>query len=187
MSQTTSLILVGSRAANISGHLPAWRNGQMDDHDFYGTAEDMEYMKEWMRNTFDNPEWLVDRRGCTHYVDRRDLCICIMKDDGLPALLLEAPDTFKGSILGHDTWVIGPYAQMAIKLGYFNRCSIHEDKNTKDLQYWLSTLDPAGWSSSHMDILLQMRANSFTLFQKDFEPFEGSVEEALLTKFINGG
>lgn len=185
MSQTTSLILVGSRAANISGHLPSWRNGEMDDYDFYGSSEDMQNMKDWMISTFENPEWLVDKRGCMHYVDRRELCICIMKDDGLPALLTSAPDTFTGSILSRDCLVIGPYSQMAIKLGYFSRCGFHFEKNKKDLSFWLETLDPQGWYDNHMEVLLKMRENSFALFEREFEPFGGSEEEFLLAEFIN--
>lgn len=158
----------------------------MDDYDFYGSQSDMEYFKNWMGEKYANPEWLTDKEGNTHYVNRLGLSISIMKHGKLSDLFLEAPDTVQSSILGHDTKVIGPYTQLAIKLGYFTRSDFHKEKNANDVEYWLNVLDPENWCPIHRDILICMRERSFKLFNKEPSPYAGSEEEALLNRFNKG-
>lgn len=177
------MIMVGSRAAVLSGDLPDWRAGAMKDWDFYGSGQDVDRMRAYLaaRGSFEEAS---DRLGGTHFLDGKDLAISFLAWDEVAEAITEAPDLFPAEALGQPVTAIGPYTQLALKLGYLRCAGPHADKNELDVQHWLSTLDPGGWTAVHDAILNAMWRRAEEIFQIAPSSFSGSPEEARLTLFL---
>lgn len=178
------MIMVGSRAAFLSGHLPEWRSGQMKDWDFYGTAEDVQRMRRYLSERCGFYEEAVDRLGGTHFLDGKDLAISFLVWDAVADAIAAAPDGFPAEALGQPVTAIGPYTQLALKLGYLRCGGFHGDKNVRDVQHWLSTLNPQGWRPAHDDVLSSMWHRAEEIFPVEASSFSGSEEERRLFEFL---
>ncbi len=178
------MIMVGSRAAALSGHLPDWRDGKMRDWDFYGRADDVGRMRSYLSERCGFYEEASDRLGGTHFLDGKDLVISFLAWDDVADALAAAPDSFHAEALGQSVVAIGPFAQLALKLGYLRCAGFHGQKNDDDVKYWLSSLHPEGWRPAHDLIFSTMWGRAEEIFQVAPSPIEGSAEEAMLAAFL---
>lgn len=159
------MIMVGSRAAFLSGHLPEWRAGQMKDWDFYGDAADVQRMRDYLSDRCGFYEEATDRLGGTHFLDGKDLVISFLAWDRVADAVLQAPDNFPAEALGQPVTAIGPYTQLALKMGYLRYDNFHSEKNDRDVAYWLSTLPIEGWTKAHDQVLEAMWTRADEIFK----------------------
>lgn len=179
------MIMTGSRAASLSGCLPTWRQGEMCDWDFYGSAEDVARMRTYLADRCGFYEEAGDRLGGTHFLDGKGLRVSFLAWDAVADALCDAPDSFPAEALGQAVTAIGPYAQLALKMGYLRCGGFHGVKNERDVEHWLATLSPEGWTPSHDVILSAMWLRAEEIFGVTATSLERSAEAARLTRFLS--
>ena len=181
------MILIGSRAAALGGCLPTWRCGEMDDWDFYGDAGDVERMRAYLAERCGAYEEATDRLGGVHFLDGKGLRISFLAWGAVADALTVAPDGFRAEALGRAVTAIGPYAQLALKLGYLRCAGFHADKNERDVSHWLDTLAPDGWTPAHDAVFRRMWTRAEEIFRTPPSDIEASAEMARLNCFLNIG
>jgi hypothetical protein len=148
------VILVGSRAAHLGGHLPDWRGGLMRDWDIHARRHDIEL---WAHH---NP--LAKRRGDGFITPCGAVVDFFEWDETSEALALTplAPV----SALGTPMVAIGMQAQVALKSAYINAAEHHHGKNSRDLTHWLLRSNPHDWSGAHEAVFQTMVQRAERLF-----------------------
>lgn len=136
----------------------------MKDWDFYGGAEDVEWMRSYLKERCGSYEEASDRLGGTHFLDGRDLAISFLAWDAVADAILATPDCFEASAFGRPATAIGPYTQLALKLGYLRCVGYHGRKNSDDVSYWLENLEPSGWTPEHDTLFSTMWTRAERIF-----------------------
>lgn len=154
----------------------------MWDWDFYARPEELPAV----RAALEHCDSRTDRVGTTHFLDGKGLRVSVMAWCDVADALLAAPDTSSGEALGLDVAVIGPCAQLALKLGYVRASVAHADKNWRDVRHWLASLPPGSWSSDHDLIFRRMWTRAEDLFGLAPSDPSTSREQALLLAFTQG-
>lgn len=178
------MILIGSRAADLSGCLPTWRGGKMDDWDFYGDAADVERMRAYLAERCGAYEEATDRLGGVHFLDGKGLRISFLAWDAVADALTVAPDAFPAEALGQAVTAIGPYVQLALKLGYLRCAGFHAEKNERDVAYWLDALSPEGWTPAHDAVFRRMWIRAEEIFRTPPSDIKASAEMERLNRFF---
>ena len=158
----------------------------MQDWDFYGHAADVERMRSYLAERCGTYEEKGDRLGGTHFL-AKGLAISFLAWDEVATALTSAPDSFAADALGQAVTAIGPYAQLALKLGYLRCAGFHADKNERDVAHWLGTLSPEGWTQAHHVIFRRMWVRAEEIFRTPPSPIEASAEMARLNRFLKIG
>lgn len=159
----------------------------MDDWDFYGDAEVVQRMRAYLAEHCGAYEEANDRLGGVHFLDGKGLRISFLAWGAVADALAVAPDGFAAEALGQTVTAIGPYAQLALKLGYLRCAGFHADKNERDVAHWLDTLAPEGWAPAHDAVFRRMWTRAEEIFRTPPSDIEASAEMARLNRFLNIG
>ncbi|WP_338577207.1 hypothetical protein V8J38_16330 [Brevundimonas olei] len=159
----------------------------MDDWDFYGDAEDVQRMRAYLAERCGAYEEATDRLGGVHFLDGKGLRISFLAWGAVADALTVAPDGFAAETLGQTVTAIGPYAQLALKLGYLRCAGFHADKNERDVSHWLNTLSPEGWAPAHDAVFRRMWTRAEEIFRTPPSDIEASAEMSRLNRFLNIG
>ena len=128
-------VLVGSVAAMERGCLPAWRSGVTGDVDFCGdkdfifsSASEFEGVKLQHRSN-ETSAVAIDPRGT--------LRIDCQAEDDVSAAIRATDDLATASMFGFDCLCISEETQLALKLAYIRNDGPHNEKNARDIEFWL--------------------------------------------------
>lgn len=131
------IILTGSRAANLTGCLPDWRKGRMDDHDFYADETSARHIVEQIKSAHSYTEAAFDGAGGIIIADK-SVRVSVVYPDEVYESLCRLDDNLRVTHLGIDCLAISEKTQLALKMGYIDRCKYHKAKNLNDIEFWSS-------------------------------------------------
>lgn len=149
------MILVGSQAAKLRGHLPEWRNGYTDDHDIYAPKDTAD---EWIDGLLydQRVSELSDAYFGFGAILNKSQVISVVYPDIVYEAYLKTSDLLEVSHLGTNFFAISEASQLAVKLGYltYNR----EEKMFKDIDFWYNNLYMSGgFGPEHLAVYEAMK------------------------------
>lgn len=175
-------ILVGSVAASVTNCLPSWRGGYTGDVDFYG---DDKSLIEAVSARCGVELETVSKGGVTVAIDPRgSLRLDLWREDGVSAALREADDLTSERVMGIDCLAISEASQLALKLAYIRNNGPHNEKNARDIEFWLNRSAPV--KLAHLRVFEAMWYKSEELFGLEKSPPHLSWGHRELLERMNG-
>lgn len=142
------MFLIGSQAARLTGCLPDWRDGRVQDADLVIRKAD----REWLLSMLEPDAVAV--RIFNDFPDRHyimtpsRLLMDVQINDDYADLLAALPDNTGFELFGRPLMAISRLSQLVIKAAY-SHLPIHREKNDRDISYWQSLTDLGDASLEH--------------------------------------
>lgn len=175
-------VLVGSVAASVADCLPEWREGYTGDVDLYGDVNTI-------INSVSESEGVklksLSRGDVTVAIDPRGtIRLDLWKEDGVSSALRETGDMIDTAVFEIDCLAISEASQLALKLAYIRNNGPHNEKNARDIEFWLSRCAPV--KLAHLRVFEAMWYKSEELFGLEKSPPHLSWGYRELLERING-
>jgi len=159
------MFLIGSQAARLTGCLPDWRDGRVQDADLVIRKADQEWLLSMLEPEAVAVRTFKDFPDRYYILTPSRLLMDIQVNDDYADLLDALPDNTGFELFGRPLTAISSLSQLVIKTAY-SHLPIHREKNDRDISYWQSLTDLGAALPEHLALADYVRHAATSTLQR---------------------